>query len=61
LGAAVRVREHKRERDIRVEISIVVDVDAVHRVGVKVRPGHHRVAVDDQHGSIGILRQLECE
>lgn len=71
LPAVVRLREHEREGGVGLVVTVVVDVDAVHRVGVQFRAHQERrgraqarrerVHVDDQHRSAGVSGRREGE
>ena len=61
LGAAVGLGEHERERGVGLRVSVVVDIDAVDRVGVEVGARHERIHVQDQHRLARALRRREHE
>jgi hypothetical protein len=49
LAAVLGLAEHHAEGDVGLRVPVVVDVDAVHGVGVKGVPYAERVGVEDEH------------
>ena len=47
------------EGDISLGVTVVVNIDPVHRVGVKLRFLGEGVTVEDDHGPRGVRRRLE--
>ena len=59
LPAAFRLGEHQDEGDIGLGVTVVVDIDPVHGLGVELRFLGEGVTVEDDHGPRGVRRCLE--
>ncbi len=59
LAAACRLGEHQDEGDIGLGVTVVIDIDPVHGLGVELSFLGKRVTVEDDHGPRGVRRRLE--